>query len=220
LVISIANKLAPHLPPGMEMDDLIQEGFLALAQAAQGYDPARGCTFATYASPLIWSGMRRATERWARTIHLPFNRLERLRRLRAAEARARREGEPGTPTALARLAGIAEAEALELLALPEQVLSLEWLWQGEEWSRERPRSDASRSLTEEQILLRIVVRDAVDKLACLQRQVTILRYGLDGGGERPFRAIGRRLGLSREYARDLEAAARVELRHRLADLEE
>jgi DNA-directed RNA polymerase sigma subunit (sigma70/sigma32) len=58
----------------MEQDDLIHEGFLALAQAAQTFDPALGAGFATHAYIHIRGGMQEAIKRWARPIHLPFLR--------------------------------------------------------------------------------------------------------------------------------------------------
>lgn len=42
-----------------EMEDLMQEGYLALYPAIENYDPAAGCKFLTYASRWIRQGMQR-----------------------------------------------------------------------------------------------------------------------------------------------------------------
>ncbi len=219
LVSAIAERQVPHLPPGMEPDDLIGEGLLVLAEAARCFDPAQGVQFTSYACPLIYSGMKRAMERWEYVIHLPFNRLEKLRRLRREEKRAGDQGAATSTAALALAAGLSEAEAAELLALSGGAVSLDALWESGEMEDARALTDAWRGVSEEQRLLRIVVREALEALSWLKRQVVILRYGLDGRGERRFREIAEALGISREYARDLDTAARAELRERLAGLE-
>jgi RNA polymerase primary sigma factor len=219
LVSAIAERQVAHLPPGMEPDDLIGEGLLVLAEAARCFDPAQGVRFTSYACPLIYSGMKRAMERWEYVIHLPFNRLEKLRRLRDAREWAHAAGRSTTTARLAETAGVSEAEASELLSLADGALSLDALWESGEWEDARALTDAWRGLTEEQRLLKIVVRDALAELSWLKREVLILRYGLDGRGERLHREIAAALGICREYARDLEAAARAELKERLAGLE-
>jgi RNA polymerase primary sigma factor len=45
-----------------------------------------------------------------------------------------------------------------------------------------------------------------------ERQILRWRFGLDGQGEHTLQEIGRRLGLSRERARQLEARALAQLR--------
>jgi RNA polymerase primary sigma factor len=52
------------------------------------------------------------------------------------------------------------------------------------------------------------VREALAKLPDTEREVLQLRYGLDGDPEpQTLAAVGRRLGLSRERVRQIEADA-------------
>lgn len=44
---------------GVEFDDLVGEGFLAMTQAAQKFDPTRGSNFVVYAAPFIRKAMER-----------------------------------------------------------------------------------------------------------------------------------------------------------------
>ncbi len=48
---------------GVELDDLIQEGTLALCLAVEKYDPASGNTFMTYAGTAVINGMRQYIRR-------------------------------------------------------------------------------------------------------------------------------------------------------------
>ena len=43
---------------GIDYDDLVQAGCVGLVKAADGFDPARGLCFSTYAVPLILGEMR------------------------------------------------------------------------------------------------------------------------------------------------------------------
>lgn len=45
----IVNRIATHLPPSVEVDDLINVGIIGLIQAIERYDPTRDNKFMTYA---------------------------------------------------------------------------------------------------------------------------------------------------------------------------
>ena len=70
LVISLAKRWQ-YL--GVDLQDLIQEGSVALVRAADMFDPDRGCRFATYATWWIRQGFQRAIEQTASTIRIPAN---------------------------------------------------------------------------------------------------------------------------------------------------
>ena len=49
-VKAIANKYTGR---GLEFDDLVSEGYMAMVQAAQKFDASRGTQFVGYAAPFI-----------------------------------------------------------------------------------------------------------------------------------------------------------------------
>ena len=49
LVKKVALHLRTRLPGGIELDDLIQVGLIALLEAARNYSPSKGASFETYA---------------------------------------------------------------------------------------------------------------------------------------------------------------------------
>lgn len=57
LITSIAKRLAPHLPPYLDVDDLIHIGVLGLLDARTKYDSRREVTFKTYAAFRIRGAM-------------------------------------------------------------------------------------------------------------------------------------------------------------------
>ncbi len=61
-----------------EMEDLEQEGYLALYDAIEGYDPDRGCKFLTYAKYWIKQAMTRYIQNTGSTVRIPSHACEKL----------------------------------------------------------------------------------------------------------------------------------------------
>ncbi|MDJ0929423.1 MAG: RNA polymerase sigma factor FliA [Gammaproteobacteria bacterium] len=57
LVKRIAAHLLGRLPDGIELDDLVQVGLIALLEAARQYTPSKGASFETYASIRVRGAM-------------------------------------------------------------------------------------------------------------------------------------------------------------------
>lgn len=68
LVVSIAQNYADR---GLSLQDLISEGNLGLIRAVEGYDPAFGTRFSTYASYWIKQSLKRAIINQAPAIRVP-----------------------------------------------------------------------------------------------------------------------------------------------------
>ncbi|MFO0260043.1 MAG: sigma-70 family RNA polymerase sigma factor, partial [Planctomycetota bacterium] len=68
LVVNIARG---YTGKGLGLQDLIEEGNLGLLRAVEGYDPAVGTRFSTYASYWIKQSIKRALINCAKTIRIP-----------------------------------------------------------------------------------------------------------------------------------------------------
>tara|TARA_R100000005_G_C4959901_1_gene177008 strand:+ start:10 stop:912 length:903 start_codon:yes stop_codon:yes gene_type:complete len=72
MVIHVARKYRSRLKgPGMDMSDLVQEGTVGLARAAELYDGTKGYKFSTYAYWWIRQGCTRALATQMRLIRIP-----------------------------------------------------------------------------------------------------------------------------------------------------
>lgn len=67
-VKAIANKYTGR---GLEFDDLVSEGYMAMAQAAQKFDASRGTQFVGYAAPFIRKAMEQAIDQQAGICRIP-----------------------------------------------------------------------------------------------------------------------------------------------------
>src|SRR5947209_6899624 len=105
LVVNIARG---YTGKGLGLQDLIEEGNLGLLRAVEGFDPAMGTRFSTYASYWIKQSIKRALINSAKTIRIPAYMVELLSKWRRASARLTEElGRTPTPEEVARVLGLA-----------------------------------------------------------------------------------------------------------------
>ena len=104
LVVNIARG---YTGKGLSLQDLIEEGNLGLLRAVEGFDPAMGTRFSTYASYWIKQSIKRALINTAKTIRIPAYMVELLSKWRRATSRLAEElGRTPTPEEIARVLGL------------------------------------------------------------------------------------------------------------------
>jgi len=218
LVLKIARQYQSR---GLPLLDLIEEGNLGLLRALRKFRPEKGTRFSTYA--IWWSrqAMGRALANQARMIRLPVHvELLLARSVRETKALTQRLGRPPSIEEIAEAMGLPPEQLAELEGLRQHPVSLETPV-GEQGKRvladlvaDRPLSPDKRvgELLREQADLGQVLDDLNDK----ERTVLRLRFGLDGEEPTTLESIGRRMGLTRERVRQIEATGLKKLREFLA----
>jgi RNA polymerase primary sigma factor len=208
LVVRVARDYAGMgLPP----EDLIGEGNLGLLRAAEGFDPAFGTRFSTYAAHWIRQAIRAALTNTAATIRLPAHMVGLLRRWRRAERALRRERgrEPGFDEVADRL-GLSP-EQRELVGRARRASRLRRGGRGED-GRERLPDEVSDPHARPEASLEAddewrATQRRLDHLDDRERAVVALRFGLGGSEPLTLKEVGHRLGVTREWVRKLEARA-------------
>ena len=98
-----------------ELEDLKQEGAIALLEAVKRFDPARGTKLLTYATPAMESAMLDYGAHDSLTISIPSDRYHQLRKVAFVCAEAQNESEPALIDAVCKELKVSPKVAAELL---------------------------------------------------------------------------------------------------------
>lgn len=215
LVISVAKK---YIGRGVPFLDLIQEGNIGLLRATKKFDYHRGHKFSTYATWWIRQAVTRAIADQGRTIRVPVHMGDQINKLlRASHALTQRLGRDPVTEELAEALEVAPKKIEDMIQIARRPLSLEMPTDNEEDTMladfvEDEDSPAPVELAT-QNLLRAQLRDALAMLPPREVQILQLRYGLLDGESYTLEEVGRKMGVTRERVRQIEAQALTRLRH-------
>ncbi len=215
LVISVAKK---YMGRGVPFLDLIQEGNIGLIRATKKFDYRRGHKFSTYATWWIRQAVTRAIADQGRTIRVPVHMGDQINKLlRVQHQLTQRLGREPSVEELAVALDVPPKKVENMIQVARRPLSLETPTDDEEDSvlgdfiedDEAPPPDDTATYN----LLREHLGEVLNGLPPREVRILQLRYGLLDGQAYTLEEVGRKMGVTRERVRQIEAQALSRLRH-------
>jgi RNA polymerase primary sigma factor len=221
LVIAISKNYAHR---GLALADLVEEGNIGLIRAVEGFDPAQGARFSTYASWWIKQAIKRTLINAVQPIHIPAYMVELIARYKQQQRRF--EEEHGRQPSLQELSHAMGIPVKKLEIVKRAVKARNAPTQApvkddgdtvdfSDLFEDNRTPDPERRVTDREdmgFILKLL--DSIDQR---DARVLRLRFGLEGQEPLTLKQIGETVGLTRERVRQIAEEALKKLHTRLTD---
>ena len=214
LVVNIGKR---YINRGLPFSDIIEEGNLGLMKAVEKFKYEKGFKFSTYASWWIRQSIERAIINQTRTIRLPVHIAESINSFMSVLGPLIQDlGREPSVEEVAEKMNVEVEEVRKIRQIIRKTYSLDRpLGDKDENSLKDIIEDTailSPAKTTEGIKRREEIIKWLDLLKEMEKEIILMRFGLDGSEPRTLAVIGKQIGITRERVRQIEATALSKLR--------
>lgn len=210
LVISIAKKYPLSTLP---LSDMIQEGNVGLLKAVNKFEFRKCYKFSTYATWWIRQSITRAMADQSKTIRIPVHIVDLMNKIERIEKEyfLRNQKLPETKY-IALEIGLPEKKILQIKSSTAEMLSVDESISND--SDDITLKDILPSTSEysqvdkiERQELAVIVNSLIDTLSVREKQIIMMRFGVNISRDYTLEEVGKKFGVTRERVRQIELKA-------------
>lgn len=218
-VVNVAKKYQNR---GLDLEDLISEGYVGLLEAVTRFDVDRGYHFISYAVWWIRQSILKAVYEKGRAIRLPMNRTNeilQIEKARKAVSGSSKKSEAQELDEIASMLGMTKYHVREMLDISRDTLSLDapssYDDSGKMTLGDSVASDTRSDPSENEMdsSLRDSIFEVLGTLDSKSAQVLRMRFGLDSGECMSLKQVGDHFNLTKERIRQIEKTAIMRIRN-------
>ncbi|WOK97927.1 RNA polymerase sigma factor sigC [Canna indica] len=197
---------------GIAFDDLLQAGFVGVLNGAERYDIKKGYRFSTYVQYWIRKSILAMIACHSRTIQVPVRMENMIKKIqKARKTLYAREGMQPQDEEIAELTGLSLANIRLARKCSRGVGSIQKEIR-DGWHTKFMEITADTSVrTPDEVIAKQHIRENIlnllQTLHPRERQVLVLRYGLEDGRCKSLEEIGRLCRVTKEWIRKIEKEA-------------
>ncbi len=211
LIQKIASKSIQH--SNLSNSDLVSEGIFGLITAIEKFDPSLGFKFATYASWWIKQAMFKAISEQSYAYNIPVYIQETLSRYKKTKQQMEQiEQKEVSKRDVAAKLNLSEEKIDIFLNVFNKALSIESgsnLTENKELTLSEIIEDEKQNVERDVIDLELKsdIKKALENLKEKEKNVIVLRFGLENNSKKTLEEIGNSYGVTKECIRQIEKRA-------------
>lgn len=214
LVVKIAKR---YMNRGLPFLDLIEEGNMGLIKAVERFKLSKECRFSTYATWWIRQSIERALVNQSRTIRLPVHVSDDINKfIKISRELVHRFNREPQVDEISEAMGVEPAYIRRLMVLVKKTYSIEHpMGENRDYSLIDTIEDTNAddpSVFLEDLDKFAHIREWLNSLADNEREILVLRFGLEDREPQTLDTIGQKFGVTRERIRQIEAKSLDKLR--------